>query len=178
MGRTGFVWLRVGSSGGILWALWWTFGFHKKAGYFLTRWVTTFQISTPWSEWVSKVSKSVELSWFLSCQSSGEETEETEFYVYECVSKSFRTESITKCTLATINTRWEATQRVMVANLTRLTHKVATQLHLVAESYTICSSCSRRPVRKLLDTPSYMITWWQWWWSLNGMKIGRLSTRE
>jgi len=29
------------------------------------------------------------------------------------------------------------------------------QLHLVAESRTICSSRSRRPVRKLLDTPSY-----------------------
>jgi len=38
--------------------------------------------------------------------------------------------------------------------LIRLTHKIATQLHLVAESYTICSSGSRRPVRKLLDTPS------------------------
>jgi len=29
------------------------------------------------------------------------------------------------------------------------------QLHLVAESCTICNSRSRRPVRKLLDTPSY-----------------------
>jgi len=28
--------------------------------------------------------------------------------------------------------------------------------HLVAESCTICSSRSRRPVRKLLDTPSYI----------------------
>jgi hypothetical protein len=32
------------------------------------------------------------------------------------------------------------------------------QLHLVAESSTICSSRSRRPVRKLLDTPSYLYT--------------------
>jgi hypothetical protein len=39
--------------------------------------------------------------------------------------------------------------------LTRLTHKIAVQLHLVAESSTICGSRSRRPVRKLLDTPSY-----------------------
>jgi hypothetical protein len=38
--------------------------------------------------------------------------------------------------------------------VTRLTHKTAIQLHLVAESCTICSSRSRRPVRKLLDTPS------------------------
>jgi hypothetical protein len=30
----------------------------------------------------------------------------------------------------------------MVAKLTRLTHKIAIQLHLVAESYTICSSRS------------------------------------
>jgi hypothetical protein len=43
----------------------------------------------------------------------------------------------------------------MVAKLNRLTHKIAIQLHLVAESSTICSSRSRRPVRKLLDTTSY-----------------------
>jgi hypothetical protein len=54
-----------------------------------------------------------------------------------------------------INTRWKVTQRVMAAKLTRLTHKIAIQLHLVAESCTICSSSSRRPVRKLLDTPSH-----------------------
>jgi hypothetical protein len=52
-----------------------------------------------------------------------------------------------------INTRWEATQRIMAAKLTRLIHKIAIQLHLVAESCTICSSRSRRPVRKL-DTSS------------------------
>jgi hypothetical protein len=55
------------------------------------------------------------------------------------------------------NTCWEATQRVLVAKLIRLTHKIAIQLHLVAESCTICSSCSRWPVRKLLDTPSYIL---------------------
>jgi hypothetical protein len=43
----------------------------------------------------------------------------------------------------------------MAAKLTRLTHKIAIQLHLVAESCTICSSRSRRPVRKLLDTSSH-----------------------
>jgi len=43
----------------------------------------------------------------------------------------------------------------MAAKLTRLTHKIATELHLVAEICTTCSSRSRRPVRKLLDTPSY-----------------------
>jgi len=31
------------------------------------------------------------------------------------------------------------------------------QLHLVAENCTICSSPSRWPVRKILDTPSYFI---------------------
>jgi hypothetical protein len=56
-----------------------------------------------------------------------------------------------------INTRWDATRRLMAAKLTRLTHKIAIQLHLVAESYTTCSSRSRRPVRKLLDTPKYII---------------------
>jgi hypothetical protein len=39
----------------------------------------------------------------------------------------------------------------MAAKLTRLTHKIAIQLYPVAESYTICSSRSRRQVRKLLD---------------------------
>jgi hypothetical protein len=57
--------------------------------------------------------------------------------------------------MATINSRWEATQRVMAAELTRLTLSIAIHLHVVAESYTICSSRSRRPVRKLLDTPSF-----------------------
>jgi hypothetical protein len=76
--------------------------------------------------------------------------------IYICVSKSFRTESITKYMLTTINTRWEAAQRVMAAKLTRLTHKIATQLHLVAENCIICSSRSRLTVRKLLDTPSHM----------------------
>jgi hypothetical protein len=40
----------------------------------------------------------------------------------------------------------------MVAKLTRMTHKIAIQLHLVAESCTICSSHSRQ---KLVDTSSY-----------------------
>jgi hypothetical protein len=70
---------------------------------------------------------------------------------YEGVSKIFRTESITKFMLTTINTRSEAIQRVMAAKLIRLTHKIAIQLHLVAESCTVCSSSSRRPVRKLLN---------------------------
>jgi hypothetical protein len=44
----------------------------------------------------------------------------------------------------------------MAAKLTRLTDKRTIQLHLLAESCTICSSRSRQPVRKLLDTPSYV----------------------
>jgi len=36
-----------------------------------------------------------------------------------------------------------------------MNYKIAIQLHLLAESCTICSFRSRRPVRKLLDTPSY-----------------------
>jgi len=61
-----------------------------------------------------------------------------------------------KYTPTTINTRSEAIQMVMAAKLTRLTYKIAIQLHLVAETYTICSYRWRRPVRKLLDTPSYI----------------------
>jgi hypothetical protein len=40
MGRTGFGWLRIGSSGELLWTQWWTSGFRKKVGNFLTSWVT------------------------------------------------------------------------------------------------------------------------------------------
>jgi len=49
----------------------------------------------------------------------------------------------------------------MAAKLSRLTHKIAMHLHLVAESCTICSSRSRQPVLKLLDTPSYVPTDYQ-----------------
>jgi hypothetical protein len=42
-----------------------------------------------------------------------------------------------------------------VAKLTRLTHKIAIQLHQVAESCIICISRSRQPVLKLLDTLLY-----------------------
>jgi len=45
----------------------------------------------------------------------------------------------------------------MAAKLTRLTHKIAMQLPLVAENCTICGSSSRRSVRKLLDTSSYVV---------------------
>jgi hypothetical protein len=75
------------------------------------------------------------------------------FTFYKGLSNSFR---ITKYKLTAVNSHWEATQRVVTAKLTTLTLKIAIQLHLVAESCTICSSRSRRPVRKLLDTPSYL----------------------
>jgi len=39
-----------------------------------------------------------------------------------------------------------------------MTHKTVIQLHVVAESWTICSSYSRQPVWKLLDTPSYILS--------------------
>jgi hypothetical protein len=45
----------------------------------------------------------------------------------------------------------------MATKLTTMTHKIAIQQHLVAESCTICSSRSIRPVRKLLDIPSYFV---------------------
>jgi len=45
----------------------------------------------------------------------------------------------------------------MAAKLTRLAHKIAIQLRLLAESCTVWSSRSRRPVRKRLDTHSYTI---------------------
>jgi len=47
----------------------------------------------------------------------------------------------------------------MAAQLTRLTEKIAIKLHLMGETCTICSSRYRRPVRKLLYTPSYYKIW-------------------
>jgi len=49
---------------------------------------------------------------------------------YEDVSKRFRTESITKYMLTTIKIV-ETTKRVMAAKLTTMSHKTATQPHLV-----------------------------------------------
>jgi len=43
----------------------------------------------------------------------------------------------------------------MATKLTRLTHKIVMQLYVVAQSYTVCSYGSRRPVRKLLNISSY-----------------------
>jgi len=51
----------------------------------------------------------------------------------------------------------------MAAKLTRLTLKVAIQLHVVAESCTICSSRSRRPIRKFwIHPPSHCTA--QYWY--------------
>jgi hypothetical protein len=50
----GSVWLRVGTSGGLLWTRWWTFGFHKILG---SSWVpaqlaASQKGSAPWvSKW-------------------------------------------------------------------------------------------------------------------------------
>jgi hypothetical protein len=71
----------------------------------------------------------------------------------------------------TVNTRWEATQRVMAAKLTGLTHKIGIQLHLVAESCANCSCRSRRPVRKLLDTP-YLLPFVCMWSVCGSVSIG------
>jgi len=57
------------------------------------------------------------------------------------------------------NTHWKATQRVMVEKLTQLTNKIVIQVHLVAESCTICGSRSRQPVQKVLDTPLCVSSW-------------------
>jgi hypothetical protein len=77
--------------------------------------------------------------------------------IHEGASKSFRTKSITKYTLTFAITRSETTQSVMATKIAGLTHKIAIHMHLVAETCTLCSSRSRRPVRKLLNTPSYLL---------------------
>jgi len=44
----------------------------------------------------------------------------------------------------------------MVTKLTRLSHRIAIHLHLMADSCIIYGSRSRKPVRKLLYKPSYV----------------------
>jgi hypothetical protein len=58
-------------------------------------------------------------------------------------------------TAVRINTHWEATQRVMEAKLTRLAHKIALQLHLVAENSTICRSLQAASP----ETFRYILPW-------------------
>jgi hypothetical protein len=111
---------------------------------FITVYTTSRHWSLSWTTWIQSTSHHIFL-WYILILSS---------HVWD-VSKRFRTESITKGT-TTINTHWEAIQSVMAEKLTRLAHKIAIQLRLAAESSTICSSRSRRPVRKLFDTPSYV----------------------
>jgi hypothetical protein len=57
----------------------------------------------------------------------------------------------------------------MAANLTRLTHTIAIQLHLVAGNCTIYNSRSRWPVRKLLDTSSYVL------WPIHLINVGNMN---
>jgi hypothetical protein len=115
------------------------------AFYGTRRFITVF---TPSRHWF--------LSWARWIQSIPSQPCLPKICSYVNIYKSVRTESITKYTLTFGIARWEATQSVMAANLTRLTHRITIQLHLLAESCTICSSRSRRPVRKLWGTPSYL----------------------
>jgi hypothetical protein len=72
----------------------------------------------------------------------------------------------------------------MEAKLIRLTHKIAIQVHLVAESCTICSSRSRRPVRKLFNTPSYVYvcvclsSYLCLWSSFHGIVFSSVSVKQ
>jgi hypothetical protein len=141
----------------------------------LTRYLLVFQRCVGWDRQISRATSPTLHQWPTGNTMSGQRTVHCHYIVsnemkstppvgyttsgldYEVVTKSFRTESIKKYTLTTITARWEATWKVMTAKLIILTHKIAIQLRLVAERCIICSSCSRWPVRKLLDTPSYLL---------------------
>jgi hypothetical protein len=74
---------------------------------------------------------------------------------YEGVSKSFRTESNNEIYAYNKKHSLRSNTKGYSSKTHRLTHEKAIQLHLVAENCTIYRSRYRRPVRKLLDTPSY-----------------------
>jgi len=68
----------------------------------------------------------------------------------------------------------------MAAELTILTQKIVIQLHLVAQSCTICISRSRRPVRKLLDIHPHIYLAHSWLSTMssyvhNGLQSVRIS---
>jgi len=43
-GGTGFIWLRIGSSGCVLWTWYWSFRFHKKwEGFWSDEWLSASQ---------------------------------------------------------------------------------------------------------------------------------------
>jgi hypothetical protein len=49
-----FIWLRIGTIGGLLWTRWWTFGFHKMLGNFLSSCkIGGFSRRAQLHEWVS-----------------------------------------------------------------------------------------------------------------------------
>jgi hypothetical protein len=54
MGWSGLIWFRIGTSGGLLWTQYWTFGFHKMLG---SSWVAA-QLAAP-QEGLSSVCKYV-----------------------------------------------------------------------------------------------------------------------
>jgi hypothetical protein len=47
------IWLRIGTSGGLLWTWYWTFGFHKMLGISWVAHIGSFSRGTQLDEWVS-----------------------------------------------------------------------------------------------------------------------------
>jgi len=70
----------------------------------------------------------------------------------------------------------------MEAKLASLIHKTAIQLHLVAESCIICSSRSRRPVRKLgytlISTTTVAVGLPQRWWHDAAIRVTNTFVEE
>jgi hypothetical protein len=118
--------LVAGSCKRVEWNLW----YYKRRGIF---WPDEWLLdSPPWRKLVGSILVGIILLNILL-----ESTENPEIwlfvvarFVWECIQK-FPNWVDNETTI--INSRWEATQRVMAAKLTRLTHKIATQLHLVAQ---------------------------------------------
>jgi hypothetical protein len=61
MGWIGSIWLRIGTSGGLLWTRWWTFGLHKTQG---SSWVAA-QLTT--SQGLSSMTEWVKVMWSPCC---------------------------------------------------------------------------------------------------------------
>jgi hypothetical protein len=148
----------------------------RKEGYVLRKFHHSYTPVEPWCvHWNVKLTEDKNQATYLSRRRRSVEAQLTlnrpnmHFVIHikyldiiRVCNQKFPDWVITKYTPIFGITRWKAKHRVMTAELSRLTHKIAMQLLLVAGSCTIYCSHSRRSLRQLLDTPSYGIKELQW----------------
>jgi hypothetical protein len=130
MGWYGLMWLRIGTSGGILWTRYWTFGFHKMLG---SSWVAAQFAAS--QEGLSSVSE-----WVVSTNHKLAQTQ-THTYVCTCI----------------LDWRFRLTQKFWLRNTFRdgtIEQVWTSEMRLLQERLPLISSIiSRRLKRKTKSGP-------------------------